>query len=68
MRKSMANNEVTGFITGASSAQLNNLNLYVATDGKDRDQLSDATIAVGDAILKVTTPEDREAVLSDINS
>ena len=69
MRKSMANNEVTGFIAqGASSAQLNNLNLYVATDGKDRDQLSDATIAVGDAILKVTTPEDREAVLSDINS
>jgi hypothetical protein len=69
MRKSMANNEVTGFIAqGASSAQLNNLNLYVATDGKDRDQLSDATIAVGDAILKVTTPEDKEAVLSDINS
>ncbi len=69
MRKSMAKNEVTSFIAqGASSAQLNNLNLYVATDGKDRDQLSDATIAVGDAILKVTTPEDKEAVLSDINS
>lgn len=69
MRKSMAKNEVTGFIAqGASSTQLNNLNLYVATDGKDRDQLSDATIAVGDAILKVTTPEDKEAVLSDINS
>ena len=69
MRKSMANNEVTSFIAqGASSTQLNNLNLYVATDGKDRDQLSDATIAVGDAILKLTTPEDKEAVLSDINS
>jgi len=69
MRKSMAKNEVTGFIAqGASSSQLNNLNLYVATDGKDRDQLSDATIAVGDAILKLTTPEDKEAVLSDINS
>ena len=42
--------------------------MYVATDGKDRDQLSDATIAIGDAILRVTKPEDREAVLSDINS
>lgn len=68
MRKARASDRIDGFSATASSKQLNNLHIYVNSNGKRKEGMLDTTISVGDSILAETEEADRKDVLSKINS
>ncbi len=68
MRKARASDRIDGFSATASSKQLNNLHIYVNSNGKRKEGMLDTTISLGDNILAETEEADRKDVLSKINS